>query len=50
MEAGPAFEMPDGREIIIHWRNNYATGEFTEGHVSEYASGRDSADDGWMLD
>jgi hypothetical protein len=50
MEAGAAYEMPDGREVIIHWRHDYKTGAFTDGHVAEYSSGKESAADGWELD
>jgi len=50
MEAGPAYEMPDGREIIIHWRHDYSTGQFTEGHVTEYPSPQASAAEGWEID
>jgi hypothetical protein len=51
MEAGPAYEMPDGREIIIHWRQIFGPqGEFSKGHVAEYESPVASAEDGWMID
>lgn len=50
MEAGPAYEMPDGHEVIIFWRHIYSTGEFTEQHVLEYESGAASSLDGWEID
>lgn len=50
MEAGAAYLMPDGREIIIHWHHDYVTGKFTEGHVAEYPTPMASVAEGWWID
>jgi hypothetical protein len=47
-EAGSAWELPDGRMVILGWRDS--SDGWIDGLVWEYESARASADDGWILD
>lgn len=49
IQAGAAYQMPDGREIIVGWQSSREN-PLERGLVWEYESGRASGADGWMLD